>query len=344
MNPRRLIIPTLSVLIVIAALVALVWVRGERSKRETLSDVITTVPEGEPVHRQILLPKLEDRTMVVPDRPHNPREGQTGEHFDLAAQAASMSRQRTFHISTNSIGVRGPEIEVPSPKYRVICAGDSITFGWGVAYDESWPARLEQELDVDTVTAAWPGARYDHLFDWLYDNIERLDGDLLLFSLSPAVDDAHLDAWVARMEQARKDLAPMPIGWVLPPAGTFDPTAVEAAAELYPTLQARVPEVPVLDLTPAFRAALPMPGVVGDFEGDKQRMISLPSGEVLVEAPAVVDPEFGELLADEMIAAFEADHSRKEPLFFDQGHPDAEGFEIFAREVATWMTAQGWGP
>ena len=51
-------------------------------------------------------------------------------------------------LSTNSDGFRSPEIEVVKPPdgKRVVCLGDSLTFGHGVPVRETYPARLANEL------------------------------------------------------------------------------------------------------------------------------------------------------------------------------------------------------
>ncbi|HEY8241431.1 MAG TPA: GDSL-type esterase/lipase family protein [Kiritimatiellia bacterium] len=49
----------------------------------------------------------------------------------------------------NNLGLRGPDIDPSALKRRVIlCLGDSITYGYGVADGETWPAQLQAALDV----------------------------------------------------------------------------------------------------------------------------------------------------------------------------------------------------
>ena len=68
-----------------------------------------------------------------------------------------------------------------------------------------------------------------------------------------------------------------------------------------------------------------------------QRVVRLPEG---VEVLRVAHQ--GDQLAPEVVALFEGDDQIAEPLFFDGGHPDAEGFGLFATAVAGWVEAQGW--
>lgn len=51
---------------------------------------------------------------------------------------------------TNNIGTRGGPVEIPKPEgvFRILFAGDSITFGWGVAEQDTFVARLERVLNA----------------------------------------------------------------------------------------------------------------------------------------------------------------------------------------------------
>ncbi len=67
------------------------------------------------------------------------------------------------HVAAfNSVGIRGPEVEMPKPKgrFRVVCEGGSTTFDLLAADDAStWPARLARELGpgADVVNGGFPG-------------------------------------------------------------------------------------------------------------------------------------------------------------------------------------------
>ncbi len=53
----------------------------------------------------------------------------------------------------NSKGLRGEEIDyLRNPSHRILCLGDSFTFGFGVEEQESWPARLQQQLTAGSAT------------------------------------------------------------------------------------------------------------------------------------------------------------------------------------------------
>jgi lysophospholipase L1-like esterase len=51
-------------------------------------------------------------------------------------------------VAINTLGLRGAEVARPKPttRRRVICFGDSITFGYGVSDGQTYPARLQERL------------------------------------------------------------------------------------------------------------------------------------------------------------------------------------------------------
>jgi lysophospholipase L1-like esterase len=56
-----------------------------------------------------------------------------------------------YDIRINDLGFRGGPIEVPKPDgvVRIAALGDSVTFGFGVAEDDTYPARLAALLAAD---------------------------------------------------------------------------------------------------------------------------------------------------------------------------------------------------
>jgi lysophospholipase L1-like esterase len=65
-----------------------------------------------------------------------------------------------YKVTLNSLGFRGPE-SVRRAK-RVVCMGDSVSFGWGASNEDStYPAFLGKRLaplDVEVINAAMPGS------------------------------------------------------------------------------------------------------------------------------------------------------------------------------------------
>jgi len=63
----------------------------------------------------------------------------------------SIARYKTseyeYIVKINSLGFRDREINIEkSGKFRILCVGDSWTYGWGVNVEDSWPKVLEQQL------------------------------------------------------------------------------------------------------------------------------------------------------------------------------------------------------
>jgi len=327
--------------VALAALVVGGIVAIQRHRSQPISDPVSQPAPELGTGAQQLKPHLRDAVLVAIDRPHNPSEIAGG------GGHRRITRQRPFTVSTNSLGFRGPEIPVPADGFRILCVGDSVTFGWGVTYEESWPVRLAEELGVDVVNAGWPAAEPRELVAWLHGHGAALDPDVVL--LAKGLPD---ESWEPVMHDElaalARALAPARLGYIEPPIGTFDLHAADDGEEEEDEVEDGEEDgelgwlpatVPSLALTPIFRAQLPMAGVTGELGTEVQRMRRWPGGQVIVEAPT---PAEG--LAPAIIAAFEADPDLREPLFIDEGHPDPEGYRLFAREVAAWLRALGWVP
>lgn len=325
----RRVIPAVSVGVAVVAMVLGVWWALHRTP--VVSAVITRpAPELGP-RAHLLLPNLDRAEMVVPDRPHDPAEVRAPDRF------AKITRRRSFQVSTNSRGLRGPEVDPHKGAARIVALGDSVTFGWGVSEQESYPAQLSHRLAVDVVNTGVPAMKPGSMAAWARLHLADLEPDLVLFTRRP--DHGVPDPWgdfqraVRQVQQAAR---PAPVAVVMPPVSTFDVRGARSWEEEQRRVAELVAPVPVLDLTPAFRKALPRPGVVLEQHGGRQQVVRLPGAEVLVDVAA---PSSG--LAPEVVGAFEADPDLAEPLFFDGGHPDREGFVIFADAVAEFVRAEG---
>ncbi len=329
----RRLIPVISVALVVLALVIGWRVQHTRTVEAVVSDVITRpAPELGP-RTHLLLPNLKDRTVVVPDRPHDGNETRSEDRL------AKIGRQRVFSVSTNSIGLRGPELRPKGEAFRIVGYGDSVTFGWGVAYAESWPARLGTLLDMDVVNAGVPAMKPLPLAAWVEQSVQALQPDLVIFAARPyhATPSAWQD-YERALNTVVRASRPARVAIVLPPISTFDPLGNQNQASELRHIQeiaGRVAQgpVPVLDLTGAFRKNMPERGVIMNTDGKVQKMVRLPQGVVVAEGV----PLHPGALAPALIEAFESDESIAEPLFFDGGHPDAEGFELFAAELEVWL-------
>ncbi len=110
----------------------------------------------------------------------------------------------------NGFGLRGADFEPRKPvgTYRVLCLGDSFTFGEGVKEEDSYPARIEDrigppggETRVEVINAGVQafGTRLETM---LLQRLQPIDPDLVLvgFVLNDATDGART---IAMHEQLR---------------------------------------------------------------------------------------------------------------------------------------------
>lgn len=277
-----------------------------------------------------LLPNLVNAESVVPDRPHHPDDVSAADRFDR------FSRLRRFTASTNRLGMRGPDFSMPSSGFRILCIGDSVTFGWGVADDQSYPAHLSRELGLEVLNAGMPAAKPAHLAKWLELNAKALDVDLVVMAARPHwAAPKPFEEYARSVQAAESAIRPARLAIVLPPVSTFDPMGVRDRHKEVSGLQRALNGRPFLELTPLFWAAQSAPGVIMESDGGIQRMVRLPNRELVSEGPSR-----GDQLALELIDAFESDHTLIEPLFFDGGHPDERGNALFAKEVARFLKQQ----
>jgi lysophospholipase L1-like esterase len=79
----------------------------------------------------------------------------------------------SFHLRTNSLGFRGPEVAAAKPAgtFRILVLGDSVAFGWGVDDDATFVRRFEAEANaagkpprIEVVNTALP----------MYDSVQQL--------------------------------------------------------------------------------------------------------------------------------------------------------------------------
>ena len=66
-------------------------------------------------------------------------------------------RDRSIEYSLNSQGYRSPEFDQIDWSNSIVCFGCSMTFGIGLALDQTWPAQLEQLLGYPCVNLGIPG-------------------------------------------------------------------------------------------------------------------------------------------------------------------------------------------
>lgn len=105
-------------------------------------------------------------------------------------------------VSTNSLGTRGKEFkkEKEADSYRILCLGDSMTFGWGVQDDENYPFLLEEYLNeyarkekidkkFEVINAGFTdGITLDSFYVYLSKIGNGFEPDLIILDLFPYND------------------------------------------------------------------------------------------------------------------------------------------------------------
>ncbi len=278
-----------------------------------------------------LLPNLDGARVVVPDRPHRVEETRDPE------LRARIRRTRSFLVNTNARRLRGEAFsDTPAVgTTRILAIGDSVTFGWGVSQEEAWPARLQQALrargrSVEVLNAGVPALRLEGLEGYLTRIAPSLGPAAVLFARRPYPQGGDPLGDYART--VRRCMAALPKArflLLLPPISRFDLRGREQGAQEAAQLAARLPEVPLLDLTPALRSAQGQRGCTLVRSNQQLSVTRLETGETLLRTSCP-----GLDLPDEVYELLDRDSSVREALFFDSGHPDAAGLRCVAAAAA----------
>jgi hypothetical protein len=92
-------------------------------------------------------------------------------------------------LQTNSEGIRSTQEftrEIPAGKFRIMCSGDSFTFGVGVNNDQAWCARLEtHNQSFETLNYGESGHGIGQAYLKYSRDGSRHDHDVLIFAFIP---------------------------------------------------------------------------------------------------------------------------------------------------------------
>lgn len=84
--------------------------------------------------------------------------------FEPNSKAHYQTVEFDYVVNINSLGLRDKEFNIEKGgKYRILCFGDSWTFGWGVNVENSWPKKLGQYLlangfeNIEVINCGYPG-------------------------------------------------------------------------------------------------------------------------------------------------------------------------------------------
>lgn len=124
---------------------------------------------------------------------------QGGLVFEPNTKARYKTTEFDFTANINSIGLRDREIQIDKKnKYRILCFGDSWTFGWGVQLENSWPHKLEELLhkagktNVEVVNCGRGGQYTTTYLQYMTDAVPMLKPDLVLVGVLQEDDLAQL--------------------------------------------------------------------------------------------------------------------------------------------------------
>ncbi|MFH1464026.1 MAG: SGNH/GDSL hydrolase family protein [Pseudomonadota bacterium] len=316
----------------------LAWSRHRRAvalRSEPITGPWPALGEGV----QWVLPELRHALVVVPDRPHSRQDV-----LDPARRAL-ITRVRSFRVDSGPRRLRGASFadQPASGIQRLLAIGDSVTFGWGVEGDQTWPARLQARLAaagraVEVLNAGVPAQTLEGMEAYLQAEAPTLGLTGVLFTRRPPRGgrDA-VYAYAQTIARVRRALPGARVHVFLPPISRFDPRGCTEGSQEARLLGAALGDVPLLDLTDSLRAAQGSRGSGLEVVDGRQRLVDLARGEVLLEALA---PPEG--LAPQIYVRFEEDPAVREALFFDDGHPDAEGLDVVAGAVVGALEAAAW--
>jgi lysophospholipase L1-like esterase len=159
----------LSVAVVLtAALLTVIEVGAGRFLRDTTAEERMSTAfahaRGDTVETTLMtlsmnpVPLVADRELLWRNQP--------GAQRDVPANPRGIGRPETWHVAIDRSGYRGPDrssgVE-SGPVYRILCIGDSITYGWGTDQDDVFPRRVEAILrerhpgaDIEVTNAGVP--------------------------------------------------------------------------------------------------------------------------------------------------------------------------------------------
>lgn len=104
-----------------------------------------------------------------------------------------------FEVRVNNLGFRGEDINIDNDDtYRILCLGDSFTYGWGVNVENSWPNKLETYLrsngmeNVEVLNLGHGGGYTKQYKEDMIKAVPLLKPDLVLIGVLQADDLAQL--------------------------------------------------------------------------------------------------------------------------------------------------------
>jgi len=124
-------------------------------------------------------------------------EAKKGLIFEPGSRFEYKTAEFDFEAKINSLGLRDTEIAINKTKTRILCFGDSWTFGWGVDMVNSWPKKLESLFkangkDVEVINCGQPGICTATYKEHLRKAVPLLKPDIVLVGVLQLDDLAQL--------------------------------------------------------------------------------------------------------------------------------------------------------
>lgn len=119
--------------------------------------------------------------------------------FEPKSRVIHKTVEFNYVADINSLGLRDREINIEKDKkLRILCFGDSVTYGWGVNIENSWPKKLEKYLiengfdNIEVINCGQPG-QYTTTYKLNMEKvIPLLKPDIVLLGVLQADDLAQL--------------------------------------------------------------------------------------------------------------------------------------------------------
>lgn len=106
------------------------------------------------------------------------------------SSVACETSEFSFEAKTNSRGFRDREFGPKTAALRIMAIGDSFTYGWGVAQEDSWPKQLEALLKggAEVANLGMAGGSPRTYVEIAARAVSRLRPDIVILALLSADD------------------------------------------------------------------------------------------------------------------------------------------------------------
>ena len=272
-----------------------------------------------------------------------------------------------FSYTTNGDGFRGREFSTPKAEgiFRILVAGECVSFGFGVADREPYPVLLEEQLDAaagkhlaEVFNLSMFGVRPIDVYNHLHGHAENLAPDLIIFApgaetifvpehvMLPARLELGQQQYRFLLESYRNSLRQsiqlagklgVPIIFVTPTINSFflpdGVRWVETMKEL-----AAQEKIPLFDTTALVAGVEHTRGLVLETDHGTQRLVRYHESapEVLFETPFTMGTE-GRHVAAAIYTWLDDHPDVRTVMSIDENHLTAEGHQIVAAALIEFL-------